>query len=141
TFLVGSLDPTRGSAGWALASHGVAEKLFMVDKDGELVPELAESAERTGELSWTIRLAPGRRFSDGSPVTAEALAKGFANTFANSKTAAATGGTLTFEAKDELTLEVATEKPVPVIAALFAEWPLAAYTVKADGGFLYTGPY
>ena len=141
TFLVGSTDPTRGSAGWALASHGVGEKLFMVDRDGKLVPELATGAERTGELSWTITLAPGRSFSDGSPVTAAALAKGFDNTFALSKTAAATGGKLGFRAAGDLTLEVTTEKPVPVIAALFAEWPLVAYTLGQDGAILYTGPY
>lgn len=141
TFLVGGLDPTKGSAGWALASHGVGEKLFMVDKDGKLVPELAASAERTGELTWTVRLAPGRMFSDGSPVTAAALKKGFDNTFASSKPAASTGGVLSFEAADDLTLNVTTERPVPLIAALFAEWPLVAYTVAGDGGFLYTGPY
>lgn len=141
TFLVGGADPTKGSAGWALASHGVGEKLFMVDRDGKLVPELAASAERTGDLAWTVKLAPGRFFSDGSPVTAAALKKGFDNTFANSKTAAATGGKLAFEAVDDLTLAVTTEKPVPLIAALFAEWPLLAYTVKDDGSFLYSGPY
>jgi len=141
TFLVGGVDPTNGSAGWALTSHGVGEKLFMVDRDGKLVPELAASAERTGDLTWSVKLAPGRFFSDGSPVTAAALKKGFDNTFTKSKTAAATGGALRFEATDELTLKVTTEKPVPLIQALFAEWPLVAYTVTADGGFLYTGPY
>lgn len=141
TFIVGGADPTKGSAGWALASHGVGEKLFMVDPDGRLVPELAASAERTGELAWTVRLAPGRFFSDGSPVTAAALKKGFDNTFANSAPAASTGGKLGFEAVDELTLAVTTERPVPLIAALFAEWPLVAYTVKDDGSALYTGPY
>jgi peptide/nickel transport system substrate-binding protein len=141
TFLVGGLDPTKGSAGWALASHGVGEKLFMVDRDGKLVPELAASAERTGELTWTVKLAEGRFFSDGTPATAAALKKGFDNTFANSRPAASTGGVLKFEAADELTLNVTTERPVPLIAALFAEWPLVAYTVKDDGSFLYTGPY
>jgi peptide/nickel transport system substrate-binding protein len=141
TFLVGGLDPARGSAGWALVSHGVGEKLFMVDKDGQLVPELAESATRTGDLAWTVRLAPGRFFADGTPVTAAALKKGFDNTFANSSPAASTGGKLTFEAIDDLTVAVATEKPVPLIAALFAEWPLVAYTIKDDGAFVFTGPY
>jgi peptide/nickel transport system substrate-binding protein len=141
TFLVGSTDPTKGSAGWALVSHGVGETLFTVDRDGRLVPELAESAERTGDLEWTVKLAAGHFFSDGAPVTAAALAKGFDNTFAQSKAAAATGGKLTFAAVDDLTLKVTTEKPVPVIAALFAEWPLIAYTLGADGKPVFTGPY
>lgn len=141
TFLLGSQDPTAGSAGWALVSHGVGEKLFMVDRDGKLVPELAAGAERTGELEWTVKLAPGRAFSDGTPVTAEAIAEGFANTFDKSRTAAATGGRLGFEAMDELTLRVTTEKPVPLIQALFAEWPLVAYTLNDAGDAIYTGPY
>lgn len=141
TYLVGSLDPTSGSAGWSLVSHGIGEKLFMVDRDGKLVPELAAGAERTGELSWTVRLAPGRFFPDGTPVTAGALKKGFDNTFSVSKTAAATGGKLAFEVVDDLTLAVTTERPVPLIAALFAEWPLIAYTVADDGAFVFTGPY
>jgi hypothetical protein len=41
------------------------------------VPELAEKADRTGDLTWTITLKPGRAFSDGTPVTAAALAAPF----------------------------------------------------------------
>ncbi|WP_127520058.1 ABC transporter substrate-binding protein [Mesorhizobium sp. Z1-4] len=141
TFLLGSTDPTAGSAGWALASHGIGEKLFMVDKDGKLVPELAARAERSGELEWTVTLRSDRYFSDGTPVTAAAIGEGFTNTFEKSKTAAATGGKLTFETVDGLTLKVTTEKPVPLIQALFAEWPLVAYTLNDAGEAVYTGPY
>ena len=141
TFITGGLDPAKGSAGWALVSHGVGEKLFMVDKDGKLVPELAASAERTGELTWTVTLAAGRHFSDGSPVTAAALKKGFDHTFANLPAAKSTGGTIAFEAVDDLRLALTTERPVALVEALFAEWPLMAYTVEDDGSFLFTGPY
>ena len=141
TFLVGSPDPTKGSAGWALTSHGVGETLFTVDRDGKLVPQLAASAERTGELRWTVTLAPARFFSDGTPVTAAALKRGFDNTFARNPAAAATGGKLTFAAPEPLTLEVTTEKPVPRLEALFAEWPLIAYTLADDGTPVFTGPY
>lgn len=141
TYLTSGVDPAKGSNGWALVSHGVGEKLFAVDKNGVLGPELAESAERVDDLTWTIRLAAGRIFSDGTPVTAAILAKGFDNTFANNKAALATGGKLTFEAVDDATLKVTTEKPVPLIQALFAEWPLIAYGLKDDGQAILTGPY
>lgn len=141
TFIAPALDPTKGSSSWALVSHGIGEKLFMVDKNGKLVPELAATAERTGDLTWTVKLAPGRFFSDGSPVTAAALKKGFDHTFAHLPAAKSTGGMIIFEATDDLTLLLTTERPVPLIAALFAEWPLMAYTVKDDGSFLFTGPY
>ncbi|MDW5318540.1 hypothetical protein [Rhizobium sp. PL01] len=54
TSITSGVDPFNGSNGWALTSHGVGENLFTVDMDGKLVPELAEKAERTGDLSWTI---------------------------------------------------------------------------------------
>lgn len=141
TFLVGGLDPAKGSAGWALTSHGIGDNLWTVDATGALVPDLAVSAERTGDLTWTVRLAEGRTFSDGAPVTAAALKAGFDNTFAKNAPAAATGGKLSFEAKDDLTLLVTTERPVAMLPALFAEWPLVAYTLDADGKAIYTGPY
>jgi peptide/nickel transport system substrate-binding protein len=59
TFLTSGLDPARGSNGWSLVSHGIGEKLFMVDAEGRLVPELAERAERIDELTWHVELAPG----------------------------------------------------------------------------------
>lgn len=142
TFITSGIDPAKGSNGWALTSHGVGENLFTVDRQGKLVPELAEKAERTGELTWTITLKAGRTFSDGTPVTAAALAACFQRTFANNKAALATGGKLSFAAADDLTLKVSTEKPVPLIQALFAEWPLIAYKPAAeDGKAIFTGPY
>ncbi|MFN3363639.1 MAG: ABC transporter substrate-binding protein, partial [Allorhizobium sp.] len=141
TYITSGTDPAKGSNGWALVSHGVGENLFTVDKDGKLVPELAQEAQRTGDLTWEVTLQSGRMFSDGTPVTAQALADGFENTFANNKAALATGGTLTFEASDDLTLQVTTEKPVPVIQSLFAEWPLIAYRPTEDGNAVFTGPY
>ncbi|MGE6786625.1 ABC transporter substrate-binding protein [Ensifer adhaerens] len=141
TYITSGLDPAKGSNGWALVSHGVGENLFTVDKDGRLVPGLAEKAERTGDLTWVVTLKSGRQFADGTPVTAAALAAGFEHTFATNKAALATGGKLTFEAADDLTLNIATEKPVSFLQALFAEWPLIAYKPAADGTAVLTGPY
>ncbi|WP_269932347.1 ABC transporter substrate-binding protein [Aminobacter sp. HY435] len=141
TYITSGLDPAKGSNGWALTSHGVGENLFTVDKDGRLAPELAQSAERLDDLNWKIALTPDRFFSDGTPVTAETVAGGFKNTFEKNKIALATGGKLSFEALDPLTLRVTTEKPVALIQALFAEWPLVVYHLKADGAAVFTGPY
>lgn len=141
TFIASGTDPAKGSNGWALVSHGIGENLFTVDADGQLVPELAEKAERTGDLTWTVTLKPGRSFSDGSPVTAQAVAEGLANTMTMNKAALATGGKLEFSADDELTLKVTSEKSVPTIEALFAEWPLIVYKLNANGTAVFSGPY
>ena len=69
TFLAGGDDPAVGSTGWALVSHGVGEKLFTVSSEGELIPQLAASVEQVGD-EWVLTLASGRKFSDGSDVTA-----------------------------------------------------------------------
>ncbi len=141
TFITSGLDPARGSNGWALVSHGIGEKLFMVDAEGRLVPELAESATRIDDLTWQVTLRPDRFFSTGAPVTAEALAAGFANTFEHNATARSTGGMLRFSALDDHTLEVVTERPVAFMEALFAEWPLIAYTLDESEEAVFTGPY
>jgi peptide/nickel transport system substrate-binding protein len=141
SFITSGLDPAKGSNGWALASHGIGENLFSVDKNGVLVPDLAESAERLDALTWRVTLKPDRKFSDGTPVSAEAVGAALAHTMANNKAALATGGTLAFEAEAPLTLKVTTERPVPLIQALFAEWPLIVYGLKADGSAVFSGPY
>ena len=140
TFLTRGVEPTKGSNGWALVSHGIGENLFTVDEDGALVPQLASKAERVDDVTWMITLAKGKFFSDGSPVTAEALAAGFTKVFADNKAALATGGKLSFEATSDLEMKVVTEKPVPRIQALFAEWPLIAFKPATDGA-VFSGPY
>ena len=59
TFLAESMDPTEGSTAWALTSHGVAEKLFTVSKDGVIAGQVAQSVQKIEELVWEIFLTPG----------------------------------------------------------------------------------
>ena len=56
TFMAGAIDPTSGSTGWALTSHGISEKLFTVDKDGNIVGQVAESVERVSDNVWEVTL-------------------------------------------------------------------------------------
>ena len=97
TFLTSGLDPTKGSNGWALDSHGVGENLFLVDKTGTLVPQLGQSVQRVDDLDWLIKLTPGRKFSDGAPVTADLVAAALTHTMQANPTAQATGGLVTFK--------------------------------------------
>ena len=44
TFLAGGLDPLCDcSDGWSLTSHGITENLFTVDRNGEIVGQVAQS--------------------------------------------------------------------------------------------------
>ena len=41
-------DPSVGSAGWALVSHGIGEKLFTLNSDDVVVPSLATGVVKSG---------------------------------------------------------------------------------------------
>lgn len=140
TFLTVGLDPARGPAGWALTSHGVAENLFTVGRDGRVTPRLATSAEQIDARTWIVHLAPGRRFSDGSPVDAGTVAAALNRTGAENPAARASVGRLTFEAIDALTLRVMGERHVPVLPSILAEWAFPAYRMT-ESGPVFTGPW
>ncbi|MEM8851235.1 MAG: ABC transporter substrate-binding protein [Pseudomonadota bacterium] len=140
TFLASGLDPAEGSNGWALVTHGLAEQLFRVSRDGEVVPNLAASAMQNEDGSWTIELAPDRFFSDGTPVTAEAVATALNRTGESNPSARATAGRLIFAAADEYTLTVTTEQPTTILPSILAEWAFAVGRQDGDA-ILYTGPY
>ena len=74
TFLAGSQDPTKGSTGWSLTSHGISENLFTVDKTGNIVGVVAKSVKKISEFVWEVTLKEGVKFSDGNPVTGQAVA-------------------------------------------------------------------
>lgn len=140
TFLAASLDPAEGSNGWALVSHGIAEQLFRVSREGEIVPSLAASAVRNADKTWTIELAPDRYFSDGTPVTAETVAEALNRTGKTNPSARATAGLLTFTALDKDTLTVETEQPTAILPSILAEWAFPVY--RLDGGTpIFTGPF
>ncbi len=140
TFLASGLDPAEGSTGWALVSHGIAEQLFQVSRDGKLVPNLAASATRNADGSWTVKLAADRFFSDGTPVTAEAVAEALNRTGEANPSARASAGRLTFTAVDDKTLSVTTEQPTAILPSILAEWAFPVYRMVGDTP-IFTGPF
>ncbi|HMB12090.1 ABC transporter substrate-binding protein [Saliniramus sp.] len=140
TFIAAATDPAQGSAGWALVSHGIADQLFRVDRDGRLVGNLATDATRIDDLTWQVTLAPDRLFSDGSPVTAQAVADSLNRTVAENPAARASAGALTFEAQSESLLTITSERPTPVMPSILAEWAFPVY-LYAGGDLHFTGPF
>ncbi|MBV6658664.1 MAG: peptide-binding protein [Devosiaceae bacterium] len=140
TFLASGLDPAQGSNGWALVTHGIAEQLFRVSRHGEVVPNLASSAEQQADGSWLVTLAADRFFSDGTPVTAELVAAALNRTGEANASARATAGRLTFEALDSATLRVTSEQPTPILPSILAEWAFPIY-LETEGDPLFTGPF
>lgn len=68
------IDPARG--GYVFLRMSIAETLVAPDREGRLLPSLATAwtADEDG-LTWRFFLRPDRAFHDGTPVTAEAVAK------------------------------------------------------------------
>eukprot|EP00966_Prymnesium_polylepis_P301734 6971245-Prymnesium_polylepis.1 len=144
TFLASVDDPAQGSAGWALVSHGVGEKLFTVDSQDVIVAQLATTAVRTADNVWTISLAPGRFFSDGSPVTAADVATSLGRTNQQNNAAQSSCGIMTFTAQGALTLTIATSVNTPIMESVLAEWPFVVYKSLSTApvtGRVFTGPY
>jgi len=54
--LAGGQDPTGNSDPWALISHGIAEKLFVVNKSDEIVPQIAESVKKVEGIVQEVEL-------------------------------------------------------------------------------------
>ena len=134
-------DPAQGSTGWALVSHGVGEKLFTVDSTDTVVPQLATTAVRASTNEWTVTLAAGRFFSDGSAVTAADVAASLGRTNADNNAAQSSCGVMTFTATNPTTLSITTTVPTPVMMSVLAEWAFVVYKTLPGDTRIFTGPY
>jgi oligopeptide transport system substrate-binding protein len=157
------LDPHRSSFAADISVERMLFRgLFQLDKDGKPAPAMATELPTTqnGGISadgktYTIKLKPGLKFSDGSPLTAKdfeysmkrALSPEIAGDYAfllgnfegaeaymSSK---ATGAELEavaakvgVKAKDDATLEIKIVNVEPTLLIKLAEW--AAFPVKKD---------
>ncbi|QDQ96886.1 ABC transporter substrate-binding protein [Tomitella fengzijianii] len=76
------LDPgkqgaSRGGTGGDAAA-AVYDVLMKYDPDsGEFTPQLAESLTSDDDVTWTLKLRDGVKFSDGTPMDAQAVAASF----------------------------------------------------------------
>ncbi len=75
---VANLDPVRAPFSSATATGGdkrllVFSTLMRLSKTGATIPGLAESMTTTDGQSWTMKLRPNLKFSDGTPLDADAV--------------------------------------------------------------------
>jgi peptide/nickel transport system substrate-binding protein len=146
-FLAGTLDPAVSTEGWALQSHGIAETLFTIASDGTVTRQIAESAEPAGDGSWTIRLRPNWKFSDGTPVDAAAVCDSLLDGTERNPLALSQTGRMEIDVADPLTLKISTAKPVPALRSVLAEYFHVIHKrqpAPAEAGgerIVFTGPY
>lgn len=141
TFIINSPDPTSGSNPWALTTHGVSEKLFTVDEEGEIVGQLGISASRINDNVWEITLKDDVKFSDSTPLDATHVADALNMQNQKNDGAKASLGEITASAPAPKTVRIETEKATHIMPSVLAEWPFVIYMIDSDGNFVYTGPY
>ncbi|MCC7367148.1 MAG: hypothetical protein IT306_01925 [Chloroflexi bacterium] len=99
--------------------RNVAEGLVNRDPaDNKLVGELATAWESTNPTTWRFKLRPNVKFHDGSPFNAEAAAASLNDTWGKEKNyriRTFIGPEFQAKAVDELTLDVVTEAPDPIL--------------------------
>ena len=125
------LDPhVGGNYPQALVATQYLESLVSKDSDGEIIPWLASSwTEADDQLSWEFTLREGVTFTDGTPLTAEAVAANVAH-LQNPETGSSTGylalqKVTGVEVVDDLTARVTLSEPDSALLDSFSQTWLA----------------
>lgn len=141
TSFADSLDPAESYFSWTLIRYGIGETLTQFDDRMVPQPWLAERWS-VGEdrLTWTFHINPKAAFSNGKPVTAEAVKASLERVFEKSDRATTF---FTYESitADGQNLTIRTTAPVPTLPGLLGE-PLFVIidTAETDRDFRTTGP-
>lgn len=147
TSFADTLEPTEQYFSWVITRYGVGENLVRFDEEGQLQSALAESWEISDDhLTWTFKIREGVKFSNGNPLTAEAVKSSLERTFAKTKRAEGYFKFETMEAEGQI-LKIKTATPTAVLAQSLADplFLIVDTTVNTDEfatkGPICTGPY
>ena len=143
-----SLEPTENAFGWVVMRYGMGETLTKFDEKMNIQPWLAESWKISDDkLTWTFKIRDGVKFSNGNPLTAEAVKASIERAFAKN-TRAATFFKYTEMKADGQNLIITTDKPAPSMPGYLADPLFLIVDVWAEKdrdfakqGPICTGPY
>ena len=117
-----SIDPALAYSprDWSIV-HALYDAPVAIDHDGNIVPLAAESFEAIDELTWELKLLPGQRFHDGSPVTVEAVVRSLDHIIVSESQAASLfAGITEIEVMDDITCRIVCAAPSPWLPAQIA---------------------
>src|SRR5262249_43048673 len=114
--------------------------LYIVNKEGLIVPWLATEVERVEDKTWIVRLRTDVKFADGTLMTATEVGAALTRNNELSGNARASTGKIVTAVVDPFSLRITSERSVPNMASVLAEWPLPIYKM-IGGDFVFTGPY
>ena len=143
-----SLEPTENAFGWVVMRYGMGETLTKFDEKMNIQPWLAESWKISDDkLTWTFKIRDGVKFSNGNPLTAEAVKASIERAFAKN-TRAATFFKYTEMKAEGQNLIITTDKPAPSMPGYLADPLFLIVDVSAEKdrdfakqGPICTGPY
>jgi peptide/nickel transport system substrate-binding protein len=120
------LDPTTSSSLYTrYVMSSICEKLYDIDEEGRLVPQLASALPDLADGGRTVRipLRDGIEFADGTPFDAEAVRTSLERhlTKEDSARAAEMGPITDITAVDDRTVELAYDSPFAPITASLAD--------------------
>jgi peptide/nickel transport system substrate-binding protein len=133
------LDPTLGSSYVArVVFTSFCDKLFDVDSDLKIVPQLATGFEYKDPTHLVIHLRQGVTFQDGEPFNAEAVKYKIIRdqTAKGSQRAAEVSAVASIDTPDPYTVQLNLKVPSSPLLALFTDRPgmmLSPKSVEAQG--------
>ena len=147
-----SLEPceSKHSSVGRVIIRNVTQPLTVLDPDsGELRPLLATSWEQLDELTWRFTLKEGVTFSDGSAFNAAAVGAALerlqrTDIVCNTKEQTLGGVTLTATSVDDLTVDITTTEPVPILPTMMSVVQMSAPSMPMEGASrtpIGTGPF
>lgn len=142
-----SLEPTDNYFGWQVMRYGIGECLVHFDDKMNAEPWIAESWKVSDDkMSWTFKIKD-IKFSNGTPVTGEAVKKSIERTFAKAPRAKAMFE-LDHITADGQNVTIYTKKPVATLPGMLGDPLFIIVDTDSDGkvdfakqGPVSTGPY
>lgn len=142
-----SLEPTDNYFGWQVMRYGIGESLVHFDDKMNAEPWIAESWKVSDDkMSWTFKIRD-IKFSNGKPVTGEAVKKSIERTFARAPRAKAMFE-LDHITADGQNVTIYTKKPIATLPGMLGDPLFIIVDTDSDGkvdfskqGPISTGPY
>lgn len=135
-----SLEVTAGKdAGILLEQAMMIETLVKLDSEFNIHPNLATEWERTGDITWAIKLREGVTFHDGSAFNAEAVKWDFDKIHENSDSFENTTKIAAVDVIDEYTIQITTSVPTTDLPQNLTHKMcaiIAPSSYDADGNFV-----
>lgn len=105
-----TLDPTKSLTDGYLRRISVAEAMFLVSKDGKVIPGFIKDAKQIDANTWELYLRENAKFQSGKLVKAEEIIASVERVRKLSADGETVLKGLTFSKKDDYTVLVKTEK-------------------------------